>query len=148
MANGAAPGSDDHSQAIPENESSESESEDSEDVLPIPPICQVEDCEMLATETIPSEYGHPNHEWKLCAEHYQEVNGDDPWHHFEQGWSLRKLYYRCPESGKISHNTLLKQDDVYSCQCNNKHVPASVTSDFENMENRSSSEMPSDEFSA
>jgi len=89
------------------------------------PICQAEDCEETATHIIPSQNGHPNEEWKLCMSHYDEVDGRDPRYDDKRIWTLRKLYYRCPNGGKISHNSILKYEDEggYPCSCGERHLP-------------------------
>jgi len=91
----------------------------------VSPICQAEDCEETATYTIPSQNGHPHKEWKLCSGHYNEVDGRDPWYDDERKWTLRKLYYRCPNGGRISHNPILKYEDEggYPCSCGERHLP-------------------------
>ena len=91
----------------------------------VSPICQAEDCEETATHAIPSQKGHPNEEWKLCTSHYDEVDRRDPWSDDERKWTLRKLYYRCPNGGRISHNPILKYEDEggYPCSCGERHLP-------------------------
>jgi len=104
------------------------ESASGKEVVPIYPICQADSCEHIAAGVIPSEQGHPDDEWKLCTEHYREVGGVDPWYPLGHDWSLKKLYYRCPEGGKLSHNTLHPGDetDRYQCSCGEWHVPATI----------------------
>jgi len=97
-------------------------------VLPIHPICQAEDCDQLAARSIPSKRGHPNNEWKLCPNHYDEVEGIDPWYELGQDWILKKLKYRCPEGIEISYSELLPKEDSsgISCPCGNKHISAEI----------------------
>ena len=105
---------------------SESENgDDSRNQSTASPICQARDCTKLATLTISCENGHPDKEWKLCSGHFDEVDGRDPWFDDERKWTLRKLYYRCPNGGKISHNSILKYEDEggYPCSCGERHLP-------------------------
>ena len=92
------------------------------------PICQAEDCEKAAIYSVSSQKGHPHNEWKLCPTHYDEVNGKDPWYDEERQWTLRKLYYRCPNGGKISHNSIQKYEDEggYPCSCGERHLAQTV----------------------
>jgi len=89
------------------------------------PICQADDCTNVAVHVRSSLEGHPNGEWKLCREHFNEVDGKDPWYNEERDWTLKKLYYRCPNGGKISHNSILKYEDEggYPCSCGERHLP-------------------------
>ncbi|MCL9814401.1 hypothetical protein [Natranaeroarchaeum aerophilus] len=102
-----------------------------QDILPIYPICQAESCNQLAARTIASQRGHPHQEWKLCANHYNEVDGSDPHGQLGHGWILKKLYYRCPNGGEISHNLILleQDDDGYACSCGSRHTAISVDSE-------------------
>ncbi|WP_436931251.1 hypothetical protein [Halosimplex halobium] len=100
-------------------------SEERVGVVPIHPVCQADGCEYLAARGIASKRGHPHDEWKLCSEHYNEVKGQDPWYPLGHHWNLQKLHYRCPETGSISHNIILREQDDggYLCSCEYKHVP-------------------------
>ena len=105
---------------------SESENrDDSWEQSTVSPICQARDCTTLATLAISSENGHPHKEWKLCSGHFDEVDGRDPWYDWGQEWTIRKLYYRCPNGGRISHNLILKYEDEggYPCSCGDRHLP-------------------------
>jgi len=108
---------------------SESENgDDSRNQSTASPICQARDCTKLATLTISCENGHPDKEWKLCSGHFDEVDGRDPWFDDERKWTLRKLYYRCPNGGRISHNLILKYKDQggYPCSCGERHLAQTV----------------------
>jgi hypothetical protein len=91
----------------------------------VSPICQAKGCETTATHAISSQNGHPNGEWKLCWGHFDEVDGRDPWYDEDRQWTLRKLYYRCPDGGRISHNLILKYKSKggYPCSCGERHPP-------------------------
>jgi len=103
------------------------QTETGDDVLPIHPICQAEDCDQLAGRSISSEDGHPHEEWKLCPSHYNEVEGIDPDNPLGHDWTVRKLYYRCPSGGKISHNQVSEElDGRYHCPCGYVHIGVSV----------------------
>lgn len=72
------------------------------------PLCQAKNCEKDAQFAIPSADGHPHDEWKLCEEHFNETDGQDPYQLPNKGWTLRKLYYRCKACNEqISHNVNL-----------------------------------------
>jgi len=103
----------------------ESTAEGEDEIVPIHPICQADGCEHLAARGVASVRGHPDDEWKLCLQHYNEVNGQDAWYMLGHDWGLQKLYYRCPETGAISHNIILKDKDSggYQCSCGHKHPP-------------------------
>lgn len=99
-----------------------------QDVLPIHPICQAEDCNQIAGRTIFSRRGHPDDEWKLCPGHYSEVEGIDPYYPLGHEWTLRKLQYRCPQGVEISYGKLLpnEEQDGISCTCGYRHTPADI----------------------
>jgi|GEM_PF-3597340 len=97
------------------------------EVLPIHPICQADGCTHLAVSALSSENGHPHEKWRLCFDHYEEVNGLPPRYPLGHNWTVRKLYYRCPSGGKISHNQVSEElDGRYNCSCGYVHIGVSV----------------------
>jgi len=79
------------------------------------PICQAHGCDEDARYAISSWHGHPDEEWKLCEDHFEEVDGHDPSLLTNKGWTLRKLYYRCDKCDEsISHNAIDRHDRL--CQ--------------------------------
>jgi hypothetical protein len=83
------------------------------ETVTLAPLCQADSCDSVADHAIPSQDGHPNSEWKLCKNHFDDVDGRDPYQIKGKDWTVKKLYYRCCNCSMIiSHNLELEE---HSC---------------------------------